>query len=146
MNANHVCLERALSYDLSLSLSLLMSSDEPAADILEHDHNSGSVHKRRLRSVRSVPLPGEGSLLARDSQHEGLLGSSGCLDVRLRGRPRCLRHVLHHARATLHHHGNLLQSFNLVFRFDEPLSQSSFYPHFLSTISRFSSNRTCATC
>jgi len=105
-----------------------MSSDEPAADILEHDHNSGPVHKRRLRSVRSVPLPGEGGLLARDSQHEGLLGSSGRLDVRLRGRPRRLRHVLHHARATLHHYGNdisgnlLILSSRLTSRFRHPVA------------------------
>lgn len=82
-------------------------SDESAANILEHDYNSGSVHKRRLRSLRRVPLSRKGGFFAHDSGHKGILGRPSGLDVRLRGRSRRLRHVLHHARTLLYHRGNL---------------------------------------
>lgn len=89
-------------------------SDEFAANILEHDHNSGSVHKRRLWSLRRVSLSWTGSFLAY-SCYQGILGCPGSLDVRLRGRPRLLRHVFHLARAALHYRGNLTRPFQLKF-------------------------------
>lgn len=89
-----------------MCLPLKCFSDELAANILEHDYNSGSVHKCRLRSLRRIPLSRKGGVLAHNSRHEGILGYSGALDFRLRGRSRRFRHVLHHAGAALHHRGN----------------------------------------
>lgn len=92
-------------------------SDELAANILEHDYNSGPVHKRRLWSLRRIPLSGKGGFFAYDSRYEGILGCPGSLDVRLRGRSCRLRHVLHHARTPLHHRGNLSSTFSCKSQF-----------------------------
>jgi len=104
----HVDLRNAMP---SIFLSIVFS-DESAANILEHDDNSGSIHKRRLWSLRRVPLSGKGGFFAHDSRHKGIVGCPGGLDVRLRGRSRRLRHVLHHARTPLYHWGNLSSTFS----------------------------------